>query len=499
MNKILMMVIDGIGFNDNQTGNVIKEAEMGNLSDLYNEFPHSLLNATGDAVGLPDGVTADSEIAHVAFGSGKKVKQDVTILNETLGSTLIEKNDFLISIVKKLNKTGNTLHLAGLVSDGRVSSDIRYMETLITHLKNMGLEKMYFHAITDGVDTKESAITFLDRISKVMEECELGKLATICGRSFALDKDNNWNKTKVYSDLLFEGVGANIRKYQSGIEACYKRNLTDDLIPPITLVSDPTIKTGDIFLWLNYNINTSRQFLKAITDDNFTLFTVNKPENIDMFSLLQVDNIDIDYLIEDEDEFYSIGTYFSYLGMRQARISTKERYPMVTYFFDGYNNEKLANCDTFLIPSIQDDMVYQDTIDEVTKQVIKCVEKDYNFILVDIPYADIVSKSGSKEELLFVLRNIDQAIGKIYEAVEDNFYKMIITSSYGNVEETVDKIGNENFGSTSNPVPFIITDSRLKIKNKGDITMVAPTILKYMDIALPKQMSQVKSLIDDEG
>ena len=499
MNKILMMIVDGIGINDNEVGNAIKEAQMSNFNDLFDDYPHSLLNATGDEIGLPDGVTADAEIAHVAFGAGKKVKQDVTICNEVLGSTLIEKNDLLVSIVKKLNKTGGTLHLAGLVSDGKISSDIRYIENFISHLKNMGLEKMYFHAITDGIDSTEGAVTFLDRITNAMQENELGRLATICGRSFALDKDNNWNKTKVYTDLLFNGVGARIRKYQTGIDACYKRKLTDDMIPPITLVDDPTIKSGDMFLWLNFQVDTSRQFLKAITDPDFSIYQVNKPENVDFFSLLEVDNIDIDFLIEDDDEFYSIGTYFSNLGLTQARIATKERYPMVTYFFDGYSNEKLDLCDSFLIPSLQDDMAYQETIDEIVKQTVKCIEKDYNFILVNIPFADLISRTGTHEELLFVLRCIDQAIGKIFESVEDNFYKMFLTSSHGNVEEMVDKVGTEDRNMTSNPVPFIITDSRVKLKNKGDITMVAPTLLKYMDIALPKQMSQVRTLIEDEG
>ena len=238
MNKILMMIIDGIGINNKEEGNFLKKAELNNLSDLYNEYPHSVLTTTGDVIGLPDGVPANEEIAHVAFGAGKKVKQDVTILNETLGSTLIEKNDLLISIIKKLNKSGGTLHLAGLVSDGRVSSDIRYIENFISHLNNMGLERLYFHAITDGVDSKTDCKVFLDRLVDTFNENSLGKLVTICGRNYAMDKDNNWNKTKIYTDLLFNGEGARIRKYDNALETCKKKDVPDNLIPPIKLIDE---------------------------------------------------------------------------------------------------------------------------------------------------------------------------------------------------------------------------------------------------------------------
>ncbi len=499
MNKILMMIIDGIGISNKEEGNFLKKAELNNLSDLYNDYAHSLLETTGDSIGLPDGVPANEEISHVAFGAGKKVKQDVTILNEVLGSTLIEKNDILNSIVKKLNKSGGTLHLAGLVSDGRVASDIRYIENFIIHLKNMGLERLYFHAITDGIDSKTDSKVFLDRLSDTFDEISLGKIVSICGRSYAMDKDNNWNRTKIFTDLLFLGNGAKVRKYSSALETCKKKNVPDNLIPPIKLIDDPTVKNGDIFLWLNFKDETSRQVLKAISDDEFVLYQVNKPENFNLFTLLQVDNMDIDYLIDDNDEFYSIGTYFNDLRLTQARISSKERYPMVTYFFDGYKNDKLDLCDTYLIPSLQEDYLYKETLENITKQTIKCIEKDYNFILVNIPYADIVARFGNEEQLIETLRNIDDSVGKIFEAVEDNFYKMIITSCYGNVEEMVDGVGVEHKGTTTNPVPFIVTDSRLGLKNKGDLTMVAPTILRYMDIALPKQMSQMRTLLEEEG
>ncbi len=499
MNKILMMIIDGIGINNKEDGNFLKKAELNNLSDLYNEYPHSILTTTGDVIGLPDGVPVNEEIAHVAFGAGKKVKQDVTILNETLGSTLIEKNDLLISIVKKLNKSGGTLHLAGLVSDGRVSSDIRYIENFVSHLHNMGLERLYFHAITDGIDSKTDCKVFIDRLLDSFNDNSLGKLVTICGRSYAMDKDNNWNRTKIYTDLLFSGEGARIRKFDTALETCRKKNVSDNLIPPIKLIDDPTVKSGDILLWLNFQVETSRQVLKAISDEEFTIYPVNKPENMGLYTLLEVDNMDIDYLIDDNDEFYSIGTYFNDLRLTQARISSKERYPMVTYFFDGYKNDKLDLCDTYLIPSLQEDYLYKETLENITKQTIKCIEKDYNFILVNIPYADIVARFGNEEQLIETLRNIDDSVGKIFEAVEDNFYKMIITSCYGNVEEMVDGVGVEHKGTTTNPVPFIVTDSRLGLKNKGDLTMVAPTILRYMDIALPKQMSQMRTLLEEEG
>ena len=194
MNKIVMLVLDGFGYREEENGNAIKLAHMDNYEELLEEYPYSILSATGDAIGLPDDTTADCEVGHLTIGAGKKIKQDITLCNEVLGSTLIEKNAKLINFLTNLEEKQGTLHLMGMVSNGCVHSDITYMKNFITHLKNLGVTKLYFHAITDGKDVpKDTAIQFLEELENVMKEVKLGKIATICGRSFAMDRDNKWD------------------------------------------------------------------------------------------------------------------------------------------------------------------------------------------------------------------------------------------------------------------------------------------------------------------
>ena len=196
MKKVIMVILDGFGISDSEYGNAIKQTEMDNYNELFAEYPHAILQASGDYVGLPDDQFGNSEVGHLTIGAGRKIKQDITLCNEILGSTLIEKNEVLLEFLDKIKENNGTLHLMGLVSDGGVHSDIKYMKHLIPHLKNIGVEKLYFHVITDGRDTSTtSALGFIEELDNVMKETELGTIATICGRYYAMDRDNKWDRT----------------------------------------------------------------------------------------------------------------------------------------------------------------------------------------------------------------------------------------------------------------------------------------------------------------
>ena len=504
MKKVIMVILDGFGLNDLENGNAIKDANMETFNNLFKEYPHSVLQASGEYVGLPDDQFGNSEVGHLTIGAGRKIKQDLLKANELLGSQSIEQNDKLIELINHTINNDSTLHLCGLVSDGRVHSDIKYMKNILGHLKNMGVKKVKFHAITDGRDTKvDSSIGYLTELENVMKSLNIGKISTVCGRYYAMDRDNKWERTKVYTDLLLKGVGIKIRTFKTGIEACYKKNLTDEFLPPLILDEDATIKNNDAFLWLNFRGDRSRQILTVLKNEDFQEYKVKKIDNLKILAITDVPGaklINKEYLIENE-EIYSLGVYLSDLGLRQARIAETEKFAHVTYFFNGGGKVKIKGCDNFLIPSKKVktyDLTPNMSALEVTEQVLKCLEKDYDFILVNFANPDMLGHTGVIDATVNGLKTIDECLSRIVEAVDNNFYKLIITADHGNCDEMIRKDGSISTTHSIYPVPFILRDKHVSLKHKGDLTEIAPTILKYMDIAIPSEMKDTKTLFVEE-
>lgn len=504
MKKVIMVILDGFGLNDLENGNAIKDVNMETFNNLFKEYPHSVLQASGEYVGLPDDQFGNSEVGHLTIGAGRRIKQDLLKANELLGSPSIEQNDKLIELVNHTINNNSTLHLCGLVSDGRVHSDIKYMKNILGHLKNMGVKKVKFHAITDGRDTKvDSSIGYLTELENVMKTLNIGKISTVCGRYYAMDRDNKWERTKVYSDLLLKGVGIKIRTFKTGIEACYKKNLTDEFLPPLILDEDATIKNNDAFLWLNFRGDRSRQILTVLKNEDFQEYKVKKIDNLKILAITDVPGAKLtnkEYLIENE-EIYSLGVYLSDLGLRQARIAETEKFAHVTYFFNGGGKVKIKGCDNFLIPSKKVktyDLTPNMSALEVTEQVLKCLEKDYDFILVNFANPDMLGHTGVIDATVNGLKTIDECLSRIVEAVDNNFYKLIITADHGNCDEMIRKDGSISTTHSIYPVPFILRDKHVSLKHKGDLTEIAPTILKYMDIAIPSEMKDTKTLFVEE-
>lgn len=503
MNKILMIILDGFGESSEEKGNAIKMATMDNYNELIDLYPHTYLDTTGEVLGLPEDKTIDCEASHLLIGAGKYVKQDLTLCNEVLCSTLIEKNERLIELLNYLKKSGGVLHLVGLVSDGKVYSDIGYMKTFISHLKNMGVKKLYFHAITDGRDTgPNTSVSYLEDLDATMKEVGLGKIATICGRDFAMDRVEDYEKTKVYYDLLVNGRGVLIRSYKSAINACYSRDVYDEKLPPIILDDKSMIGDGDVIISLNYRSDRLRQMLSSFCDKDFNGFKVKNIPGLKVASLLPVDDVpNLINLIDKSNEGLSLGTYLSDLNLKQARIAEIDKFNNIGYYFNGCSDKKLKWCDNYIIPSYDKKEIYNHpelNLEEVTKQIIKCMERDVDFILVNIENPDVFGHIGDISKVVDSLNKIDEYLGKIIESVDDNFYKLILTSDHGNVEHMLNPDGSIDFGHTSNKVPFIIRDKHIKLKNNGNITQIAPTILKYMNVAIPKEMSETKTLFKDE-
>ena len=503
MNKIVMIILDGFGVGKNYAGNAIELADMDTYKELVDLYPNTVLDTTGENINLPDDKRIDCEVSHLILGAGKVVPQDITICNEHLGSTLIEQNPRLNELLEYLRDSGGNLHLAGMVSDGKVYSDIRYMKTLISHLKNMGVNKLYFHAITDGKDVHPgTALEYLDDLNATMNEQELGKIVTVCGRSYAMDRDENYKKTKAYYNLLVDGVGAKVNDYTKAIQTCYKNNISDENIPPIVLDDNAKLASGDVLLWLNFREDRARQILGSLLNHEFEPFERDVIPGLKVASILPIDEVDdLINLIDKDEAEYSLGQYLSALGLKQARIAEEDKFSNLSYYFNGATDKKLKGCDNFIIPSYPHDETVNHpemNMAGITKQVIKCMEHDYDFILVNIETPDIFGHIGDITKAIESLNILDLELEKICDACDENFYKLIVTSDHGNIEEMLNEDGTPNKGHTKNPVPFIIRDKYIRLNNKGNIAQVAGTILKYMELAIPKEMQDAGIILKEE-
>lgn len=503
MKKIIMLIMDGFGYRNEVMGNAIIDANMENFKSLWNKYPHSILEASGSFVGLPDNQFGNSEVCHTAIGVGKKIKQDITIINDAVNNESIKENEELLNLIEHTKTNESTLHLMGLLSDGGVHSDINYMKKLIPLLKDLGVNKIIFHAITDGRDTDAMcALKYIDDMNRVLNEYNIGHIGTICGRFYAMDRDNKWERTKTYADMIVNGKGLKVLDTTIAIKNCYKRGLTDEFLPPLILNSEFKIEEHDALLWLNFRSDRARQILKSLTDISFNEYPIRHINNLKVLTMFEVPDVDSPTIFKkDLSNVYSIGRYFSDLGMTQARIAETEKYAHVTYFFNGGIEDKLKNCDNYKIDSPKVatyDMMPEMSIEGVTQQVKKCIEKDYDFILVNFANPDMVGHTGKYDAAIKALKYVDEALKVIYDASKDNFYDLIITSDHGNIDTMIDEHGVPVTTHSMSPVPFIFCNELIKLKDNGDITMIAPTILKYMDIKIPESMDKTPLLFKRE-
>ena len=497
MKKIITIVLDGFGIRDDIHGNAIKNAKMPNFDFLYKFYPHCLLEASGEAVGLPKNQFGNSEVGHSTIGAGHKLKQRLVEVTDYLKDDKIFESKNFKEMINKAKSNNSKIHLIGLASNGGVHSDIRFFERILSKLKKANLKKVYLHLITDGRDTYcKAAPVFIKYINNTIEKHSLGKIASICGRYYAMDRDNKWDRTKLYYDLLTYGKGLSVKNLDKIINKCYENNVTDEFLPPLLLDKEGIIEDNDCIFWLNFRNDRAKQILYPFVNEDFKNFPRKKMGNY-VTSFYEISkSIKTHYLIEENKDENPLGIYLSKLGLSQARIAETEKYAHVTFFFDAQKNIELPLCDYYLIPSPKVatyDLKPEMSADKVCEKIIECFEKDYDFIFANFANADMVGHTGNYEATIKAVEKIDECLGKIYEAAKNNFYTIILTADHGNADIMVNDKNVKITTHTSSKVPFIITDKKVKLID-GTLCNIAPTILKYMDIALPKEMENTKDL-----
>lgn len=493
MRKILTLVVDGIGVSEESLGNALKSASMPNYNNLLEKYPNTTLEASSSSVGLGVGQPGNSKVGFKTLGAGQVLKQRSSFMNDFVDKDSLATNSILKEAIDKAHKEKSTIHVIGLMSDGGISSNIKDTIKIIEFLKEQEV-KVVVDFIADGKDVEiKSALTYIEMIENTGVP-----IATICGRYYAMDKEEKWDRVKIYYDLIRNGIGLKIKEIPLALKNCYIRNITDEFLPPIIVDATKKIKNNDIVLWTNYEDESAREILIALSNPSEAKKVKATP--IDNFKLLLMYPVDpkvngVVLINEENDVSNNLGKYFGKLKLTQARISLKNSFQNVSYYFNGEDSQKIPKCNNYCleIPDVKTDKIYELGAAAVTKQIIKCMEKDTDFILANLDAADVVGHTGDFDRTVKVLEFLDECLGRIIESAELNFYTIIITSTHGNIEEMVVD-GMPSTTNTTNKVPFIMCDSKLELTS-GSLNDVAPTILTYVDISIPDEMKNSKVLI----
>ena len=499
MKKILTIILDGFGYREEEEGNAIKAARMKNYENIWNNYPHTTIYASEEPIGLRAGQFGNSEIGHSTIGAGRIVKQNESLVDELLDNA-DDNLTFQMLIDYTRSNPDKSVHLMGLCSDGLVHSDMNHFIKLYNRLVDNGVHNIYFHLITDGRDTgTNSAYNYIKKIEDEINEREVGSIASLCGRYYAMDRDKKWDRTQLYYDLVTKARGFEFNTSKEALDASYSENITDEFVKPIIIDKNGVIKDDDSVIWINYRADRSKQIVSTLTDVNFSEFKTINYNNLNVYTFFPLDKtIKTKNFLPLNQVENPLGVYLSNLGLSQARVAETEKFAHVTYFFDGSNNSKLEKCDKFLIPSPKVatyDLKPEMSAVEVTKKTIDCMQKDYDFILVNFANPDMVGHTGNWNAAVKACITIDICLGKLLEVAEDNFYKIVILADHGNADIMFDENKVPVTTHTLSKVPFIILDNKVKLAEDGSLINVAPTILEYMDIAVPKEMADTPSLI----
>lgn len=500
MKKILTIILDGFGMREDSYGNAVKNAGMNNFIDIWNNYPHCLLKTNDKSYGIPKGQCIDSSFGHKLIGAGRPIKHKLTEINEKFTTGEIAQNQNFLKMFENLKQNNNSLHILFLLSDGGVSSHIEHLEKFISLLKEYNLKNpISLNIISDGVDSdRNSLMNYLERIQTLLDFNT--NISSICGRYYALDDTKEYRRTKMYYDLLVLGDGVDANNINEMIDLCYKKNLNDTYLPPLKTSSFKKIAENDVVLFLNFSKFNQEPLLEALTKEDFIEFPTRKM-NLNIYSLYEIEKkYNKNYFFEDLEIENTLSEYLQELGVSEARIVESVKRPSLTYYFNGSKKASFRNSDVYIVdsPMVERfDLKPEMNALTIAKTTIKCMEKDYDFIITNFANPDSVGHTGNYQATINSLQAIDVCLGKLIEVAEENFYKVIIIGSHAKADTIIDRKNNVITKNTENPVPFIIMDQKIKLKN-GNLTNVAPTILKYMDISVPKEMKNTENLFEEE-
>ncbi|MEA2097690.1 MAG: 2,3-bisphosphoglycerate-independent phosphoglycerate mutase [Patescibacteria group bacterium] len=520
MKKIILVVLDGWGISNEASGNAIASASTPNIDKFISFYPSTVLQASGMAVGLPWGEMGNSEVGHMILGAGKILYQNLPKVSLSIQDRSFFENRVLMETANHAIKNNSTVHVMGLIGDGGVHSHSDHLYAVLEFLKLNKIEnnKVCIHLFTDGRDTNpESAVGFVADLQKnIKEEGWPGRITSIIGRYYAMDRNKNWDRTKSAYYCLVNAVGNKENDAIQALKKSYGNDITDEFIKPTLIVDEDnnarSIKENDAVIFFNIREDRARQITKSFVVDDFKGFDRGgKLLNVKFTTMMEYEEgLDASVVFPPENIEYPLGRILNEAGAKQLRIAETEKYAHVTYFFNGGKEEPFPNEFRVLIPSpsvAEYDQTPEMSAEMITDQVVQGIASDqFDFILINYANADMVGHTGNFEAAVSAVEFLDKCLGRLYEAVLNNNATLLITADHGNAERMFDlKTGEKITEHTTNPVPFIMInnenkfdkpkESELSIEAGGMLVDVAPTILDILGIEKPQDMTGI-SLLD---
>ena len=507
---LVLIILDGWGVSDKREANAIAVARPAFYESLIKEYPHTLLDVAGEAVGLPAGQMGNSEVGHLNIGAGRVVYQDLTRINKAVREGALRKNPVLL---ENLRKIGNgTLHLMGLLSDGGVHSHIDHLFHLIEIAREQGIPRVSVHAFLDGRDTPpKSGIEYVSRLEAKLSELNLGSVATVTGRYYAMDRDQRWERVQKAYEAMVDGVGARRTSASEAVRESYAAGVTDEFMQPAVIedsrgCSGGTLRDGDGVIFFNFRADRAREITRALTDPEFSGFPRKAPPGLAFFVCMSTYDarLPLPVLFPPVALNGILGKVLSDRGLHQFRTAETEKYAHVTYFFNGGEEKPFPLEERLLIQSPRDVATYDQKPEmsarEVTRAVLERIRSGRDDVII-MNYAnpDMVGHTGILEAAVQAVKVIDDCLREVITAVHRAGGTVLLTADHGNLEQMVDEKGNPHTAHTTNPVPLVLVNSRdTVLRDDGIHADIAPTILKILGIPQPEEMTG-RSLIKESG
>jgi 2,3-bisphosphoglycerate-independent phosphoglycerate mutase len=495
--KVILVIMDGWGLGQKKESDAIQNAKTPFVSSLYEKYPNTTLTTCGRAVGLPEGQMGNSEVGHLNLGAGRVVFQELERINVAIENGEFEKNPALLQSLNYAKENAKPLHLMGLVSNGGVHSHINHLKAITTICKKHGLENVYIHAFTDGRDTDpKSGIGFLEDLQQHLDKTT-GKIATITGRYYAMDRDKRWERIKVAYDALVHRKGEMSTNIFSTISTSYENDVTDEFLKPIINAEAPDseIMDGDAVICFNFRTDRCREITEALTQTAFPEYDM-KPLKLDYTTMTLYDHTfkNIRIIFQKDDLINTIGEVLQANHKKQIRIAETEKYPHVTFFFSGGREVPFEGENRIMIPSPKVatyDLKPEMSALEVTDALLPEIKKQSaDFICLNYANADMVGHTGVWEAVIKAVETVDECVKEIVTTGLENGYTIFLTADHGNADYIVNEDGTPNTAHTKNLVPFFIIDKEWHGKiAPGKLGDIAPTILTMMKLPIPEQMT----------
>ena len=506
----VLMILDGYGLNDKHEGNAIYEAKTPVMDKLMAEYPFVKGNASGLAVGLPDGQMGNSEVGHMNMGAGRIVYQELTRITKEINDGDFFKNEALLAAMKNAKENDSAIHFMGLLSDGGVHSHNTHLYALLEMAKREGLKKVYVHCFLDGRDTPPtSGKEFVAELEKKMQQLGIGEVASVMGRYYAMDRDKNWDRVQKAYDVLTKAEGEKAESACAGIQASYDKEVNDEFVVPFYVEKDgkpvATIQDGDSVIFFNFRPDRAREITRAFCDEGFTGFAREKKLDLTFVCFTDYDETIGNKLIafKKEEIKNTFGEFLAAHHMTQARIAETEKYAHVTFFFNGGVEEPNEGEDRILVPSPKEvptyDLKPEMSAPIVCDKLVEAIESGkYDVIIINFANPDMVGHTGVESAAIKAIETVDACVGRAVEAIKAAGGVLFICADHGNAEVMVDEATGEPWTAhTTNQVPFVLVgaDPAYKLCEGGRLCDIVPTLIELMGLEKPKEMTGESLLV----